>query len=61
MGRRILGLIDVLVVIGKFYAVQEIINTKAIKKFISAIYGINRSIENALYAVIPMFVEAGFF
>jgi hypothetical protein len=52
---------DVLSTFGKYFAVQDIISTEAIKKTISAIYGGNRSMENALYAVIPMFVEAGFF
>ena len=52
---------DLLSTIGKYFAVQEIISTEAIKKTISGIYGGNRSMENALYAVIPMFIEAGFF
>lgn len=52
---------DVLSTMGKYFAVQDIISTEAIKKTISATYGGNRSMENALYAVIPMFVEAGLF
>lgn len=52
---------DVLTTVGKYFSVQEILSTEAIKKTISGIYGGNRSMENALYAVIPMFVEAGFF
>ncbi|KUO63980.1 MAG: hypothetical protein APF83_08780 [Lutibacter sp. BRH_c52] len=52
---------DVLKTFGKFFAVQEIINTETIKKPVSNIYGGNRATENGLYSVIPMFIEAGFF
>ena len=52
---------EVLKTFGKFFTVQEIINTETIKKPISNIYGGNRATENGLYSVVPMFIEAGFF
>lgn len=52
---------EVLKTFGKFFSVQEIINTETIKKPISNIYGGNRATENGLYSVVPMFIEAGFF
>jgi hypothetical protein len=52
---------EVLKTFGKFFAVQEKINTETIKKPISNIYGGNRATENGLYSVVPMFIEAGFF
>jgi hypothetical protein len=52
---------DVLKTFGKYFAVQDIINTDTIKKPISNIYGGNRAMENGLYSVVPMFIEAGFF
>ena len=51
----------VLKTFGKYFAVQDIINTETIKKPISNIYGGNRAMENGLYSVVPMFIEAGFF
>lgn len=45
----------------KYFQVQEIISTELIKKDAISIYGSNRSTENALYCVIPMFLEAGMF
>tara|TARA_B100000963_G_C22637007_1_gene678160 strand:- start:3269 stop:3895 length:627 start_codon:yes stop_codon:yes gene_type:complete len=52
---------DVLKIFGKYFAVQEIINTETVKKSISNIYGGNRATENGIYSVVPMFLEAGFF
>lgn len=52
---------EVLRTFGKFFAVQEMVNTQTIKNPISNIYGGNRSTEIALYSVIPIFIEAGFF
>ena len=52
---------DVLKTFGKYFAVQDILNTETIKKPISNIYGGNRAMENGLYSVVPMFIEAGFF
>lgn len=45
----------------KYFQVQEFISTELIKKDAISIYGSNRSTENALYCVIPMFLEADFF
>lgn len=52
---------DVLHTFGKFFAVQDVVNTEIIKKSISNRYGGNRATENGLYSVIPMFIEANFF
>ena len=52
---------DVLQTFGKFFSVQDIINTETIKKSIAGVYGGNRATENGLYSVVPMFIEAGFF
>lgn len=52
---------EVLRTFGKFFAVQDMVNTQTIKKPISDVYGGNRATENALYSVVPMFLEAGFF
>lgn len=52
---------DVLKTFGKYFAVQDIINTETVKKPISNIYGGNRATENGLYSVVPMFIEANFF
>lgn len=52
---------DVLQTFGKFFTVQELVNTETIKKSISNIYGGNRATENGIYSVVPMFLEAEFF
>ncbi|MDA3907016.1 MAG: hypothetical protein PF484_13170 [Bacteroidales bacterium] len=52
---------DVLKTFGKFFAVQEVLNTETIKKPISNIFGGNRATENGIYSVVPMFLEASFF
>jgi hypothetical protein len=52
---------DVLLIFGKFFKIQEIVSTEAIKKPIAGKYGGNRAMENGLYSVIPMFLEASFF
>ena len=52
---------EVLKTIGKYFSVQDIINSETIKKPITNIYGGNRATENGIYSVIPMFIEAGFF
>lgn len=52
---------EVLRTFGKYFTVQDIINTETVKKPISNIYGGNRATENGLYSVVPMFIEAGFF
>lgn len=45
---------------GKFFKVQDTVNTELIRASISKEYGSNRSTHNALYSVIPMLLEAGF-
>lgn len=52
---------DVLALFGKYFSVQEIINSDVIKKTIANTYGGNRATENGIYSVIPMFLEAGLF
>lgn len=51
---------EVLRTFGRFFAVQEMVNTQTIKKPISDVYGGNRATDNALYSVVPMFIEASF-
>lgn len=50
---------DTLQLLGKYLAVQEVVSTETIKKALSNKYGGNRATENALYSIIPMFIEAG--
>ncbi len=52
---------DVLKTIGRYFSVQDIINSETIKKPITNIYGGNRATDNGIYSVVPMFIEAGFF
>lgn len=52
---------EVLKTIGKYFTVQDIINSETIKKPLTNIYGGNRATENGIYSVVPMFIEAGFF
>ncbi|HLS12754.1 MAG TPA: hypothetical protein VK050_11380 [Flavobacteriaceae bacterium] len=52
---------DVLQTFGKFFAVQELVNTETIMKSITNVYGGNRATPNGVYSVIPMFLEASFF
>jgi hypothetical protein len=49
---------DSLQLLGKYLSVQDLVNTETIKKSLSNKYGGNRATENALYSVIPMFIEA---
>ena len=50
---------DVLETMGKYFHVQDILRTDIIVNRMSAKYGSNRSLPNALYSVLPMFIEAG--
>ncbi|HMP32149.1 MAG TPA: hypothetical protein PKD85_21260, partial [Saprospiraceae bacterium] len=50
---------DTLQLLGRYLAVQDLVNSEVIKKSISNKYGGNRATENALYSVIPMFIESG--
>ena len=47
--------------LGKLFSAQEIVSRDALKKHLSKIYGGNRSTENAIDSVIPMYLEAEFF
>ena len=49
---------EVLKEFARFLKVQEIVNTELIKKTMASRYGSNRSMENGLYCVIPMLLEA---
>lgn len=51
----------VLKTFGKYFSVQDEINSEIIKKAISNVYGGNRATENGIYSVVPMFLEANFF
>jgi hypothetical protein len=50
---------DTLQYLGKFLTVQDLVNRETIKKSLANIYGSNRSTDNALDSVVPMFIEAG--
>lgn len=50
---------DTLQFLGKYLAVQDLVNRETIKKSLASVYGGNRATENAFYSVIPMFIEAG--
>lgn len=49
---------QVLLEFARFLKVQEVVNTDLIRKTIGSKYGSNRSMENGLYCVIPMLLEA---
>jgi hypothetical protein len=51
----------VLKTFGKFFSVQDEVNSEIIKKTISNVYGGNRATENGIYSVVPMFLEAKLF
>lgn len=50
---------DTLQFLGKYLAVQDLVNRETIKKSLASVYGGNRATENAIDSVIPMFIEAG--
>lgn len=52
---------DTLNIFAKYFQVQTFINSELIKKESMNKYGSNRSTQNGLYSVIPMFLEAEFF
>lgn len=52
---------SVLNAFGRYFKVQNIVNTEIIKKNVSSVYGGNRATENGIYSVIPMLLEARFF
>tara|TARA_R110002050_G_scaffold167468_1_gene298251 strand:+ start:17903 stop:18523 length:621 start_codon:yes stop_codon:yes gene_type:complete len=49
---------DTLQFLGKYLTVQDLVNRETIKKSLANVYGGNRSTENAIDSVIPMFIEA---
>ena len=50
---------DTLSIMGKYFHVQQQVNTTLITQRMASKYGSNRSLPNALYCVLPMFIEAG--
>ncbi len=52
---------DTLNLFARYFQVQDYINWDLVQKEIKNKYGSNRSTENALYSVIPMFLEADLF
>ena len=50
---------DAMVVLGKFFHVQDEVSTLLILNKMSSIYASNRSLPNALYCIMPMYIEAG--
>ena len=50
---------DAMVILGKFFHVQEQVFTGLIKSHMSSMYASNRSLSNGLYCIMPMYIEAG--
>ncbi len=50
---------DTMVLLGKFFHVQEEVSSQLLINKLSAIYACNRSLPNALYCVMPMYIDAG--
>ena len=50
---------DTLSIMGKYFHVQQQVNSALITQRMASKYGSNRSLPNALYCVLPMFIEAG--
>ncbi len=50
---------DAMVLLGKFFHVQEQVSTALIVSRMSSMYASNRSLPNGLYCVMPMYIEAG--
>lgn len=46
-------------VMGKYFHVQDCISKALLAEKLSEVYAYNRSVENALYRILPMFIEAG--
>ncbi len=47
--------------LGKLFISQKIISRESLKKYLFNVYGGNRSTENALDSVVPMYLEANLF
>ncbi len=50
---------DAMVILGKFFHVQNEVSTQLIISRMSSIYASNRSLPNGLYCIMPMYIEAG--
>lgn len=50
---------DAMVILGKFFHVQEEISARLIIKQMASIYASNRSLPNGVYCILPMYIEAG--
>ena len=46
-------------VMGKYFHVQDSISKALLAEKISEMYAYNKSVDNALYRILPMFIEAG--
>lgn len=46
-------------VMGKYFHVQDCISKALLAEKMSEVYAYNKSVENALYRILPMFIEAG--
>jgi hypothetical protein len=51
---------DVLMIMGKYFHAQDVITKDLIRQKVSSIYGSNRSLDIALFAVLPMLIDFGF-
>lgn len=50
---------DAMVILGKFFHVQDEVSTGLIVNRMSSMYASNRSLKNGLYCIMPMYIEAG--
>lgn len=50
---------DAMVILGKFFHVQEEVSSQLIVNRMSSLYASNRSLPNGLYCIMPMYIEAG--
>lgn len=50
---------DAMVILGKFFHVQDEVSSQLIVNRMSSIYASNRSLPNGLYCIMPMYIEAG--
>lgn len=50
---------DLFTLLGKYFHVQDQVETSLITQKMSQKYGSNRSLPNAMYCALPMFAEAG--
>lgn len=50
---------DAMVILGKFFHVQDTVSAALIISRMSSMYASNRSLPNGLYCIMPMYIEAG--